>query len=368
MDMTIRIDPIEDAGPVVLPEPLSFGRVFTRRMFSERFDAEHGWHDAAIGPHRPLQLDPGAQILHAGQAIFEGTKAYLRPDGRLNLFRPDANALRFNRSAARMAMPLLPPERFIEAIEALVRLEHEWVPRDDGAALYIRPVMIATEATFEVRAALEYMHFVVLSPAGPYFASGFQPIAVLVAEEHIRAARGGTGSAKTPGNYAASLAAIERARARGYQQVLWLDAVERRCIEEAGAMNVAFVYDGREIVTPALSGSILPGITRDSILRLAPDLGFTVREARLDIDAVVADVDAGRITEAFCMGTAAVVVPIGRIGHRDRDHLVGGGHAAPVAQRIFDVLTNIQYGRAEDPYGWTRVIDVNVPARARAVA
>jgi len=368
MGMTIRIDPIADETPVVLPEPLSFGRVFTRRMFSERFEAGRGWHDPVIGPYRPLNLDPGAQILHAGQAIFEGTKAYLRADGRLNLFRPDANALRFNRSAARMAMPALPSWRFIESIEALVRLEHEWAPSAAGASLYIRPVMIATEATFEVRAAREYTHFVVLSPAGPFFASGFEPIAVQVAEEHIRAARGGTGAAKTPGNYAASLAAIEASRARGYQQVLWLDAVERRFVEEAGAMNVAFVYDGREIVTPSLSGSILPGITRDSILQLAPDLGFPVHEARLDIDTIVADVDAGRITEAFCMGTAAVVVPIGRIGHRGLDHRVGGGNAAPVARRIYDALTNIQYGRADDPYGWTRVIEVNVPAPARAVA
>jgi len=366
--MDIRIDPLGDEGPVRLPEPLGFGRVFTRRMFTQRWDAAHGWHEAAIGPYRPITLDPAAQILHSGQAIFEGTKAYMRPDGRLNLFRPDANAMRFNRSAERIAMPSMPVDRFVEAIEALVRLEHEWVPSGDGASLYIRPVMIATEATFEVRAAREFLHYIVLSPAGPYFASGFQPVGVLVSEEHIRAARGGTGAAKTPGNYAASLAAIEGARARGYQQVLWLDAVERRFVEEAGAMNVAFVHDGREIVTPALSGSILPGITRDSILRLAPDLGFPVRETRLDIDTVLADVGAGRITEAFCMGTAAVVVPIGRIGHHGADHVVGDGNAGPVAQRLYRTLTDIQYGRAADPYGWTRLIDVQAPARERAVA
>jgi branched-chain amino acid aminotransferase len=364
--MDIRIEPIADSGPVHLPEPLGFGRVFSRRMFSERWDPARGWDDATIGPYRPITLDPAAQILHSGQAIFEGTKAYVRPDGRLNLFRPDANALRFNRSAERIAMPQLPVASFIEAIEALVRLEHAWAPRGEGASLYIRPVMIATEATFEVRAAREFLHYVVLSPAGPYFASGFQPVGVLVAEEHIRAARGGTGAAKTPGNYAASLAAIEGARANGYQQVLWLDALERRFVEEAGAMNVAFVYEGREIVTPGLSGSILAGITRDSILRLAPDLGFAVRETRLEIDTVVADVAAGRITEAFCMGTAAVVVPIGRIGHHGRDHVIGDGGAGPVAQKLYRTLTDIQYGRTVDPYGWTRAIDV--PGEGRAAA
>lgn len=366
--MEIRIDPIPDDGPVRLPEPLGFGRVFTRRMFTERWDPAREWHDAAIGPYRPVSLDPAAQILHAGQSIFEGTKAYVRPDGRLNLFRPDANALRFNRSAERLAMPPLPEDRFLRSIEALVRLEHQWAPRGDGASLYIRPVMIATEATFEVRAAREFLHYVVLSPAGPYFASGFEPVGVLVSETHIRAARGGTGAAKTPGNYAASLAAIEGARARGYQQVLWLDAVERRYVEEAGAMNVAFVYDGQEIVTPALSGSILPGITRDSILRMAPDLGYPVRETRLDIDTIVADVDAGRITEAFCMGTAAVVVPIGRIGHHGADHVLGGGGAGTVARQFYRALTDIQYGRAADPYGWTRCIDVRADAPVPAVA
>jgi branched-chain amino acid aminotransferase len=364
----IRIEPLSDHSPVQLPDPLPFGRIFTRRMFLQRWDPARGWHDATIGPRRPLDLDPGAQILHAGQAIFEGTKAYARPDGRVNLFRPDANALRFNRSAERMAMPALPVESFVEAIETLVRLEHEWVPTGEGSSLYVRPVMAATEPTFEVRAAREFIHYVVLSPAGPFFASGFQPVGVQVAEEHIRAARGGTGAAKTPGNYAASLAAIEVARSNGYQQVLWLDAVERRFIEEAGAMNVAFVYGGREIVTPALSGSILPGITRDSILRLAPDLGYPVREARLDVEAIVADIDAGRISEAFCMGTAAVIVPIGRIGHHGADHAVGDGSAGPVAQTLYRALTDIQYGRAADPYGWTRIIDVQVPARARAVA
>jgi len=208
-----------------------------------------------------------------------------------------------------------------------------------------------------VRASRTYLQYIVLSPAGPFFAGGFQPVAVRVEEHHVRAAPGGTGAAKTVGNYAASLAATEAARAAGYQQVLWLDAVERRYVEEAGAMNVAFVYGNGEIVTPALSGSILPGITRDAVLRLAPDLGFPMREARLDIDEVLADIASGRITEAFCMGTAAVLAPIGRFGRHGRDIIVGGNVAGPVATRLYRALTDIQYGRADDPYGWTRVVN-----------
>lgn len=362
--MDIHIEPESPRRAVHLPEPLGFGRVFTPHMFTERWDEARGWHDAAIGPRHPLVFDAAAQVLHAGQAIFEGTKAYRRPDGRVQLFRPEANAERFNRSAARLGMPLLPVERFVGAIEALVALDADWVPTGQGASLYVRPVMVATEPTFEVRAARSHLHYVILSPSGPYFSGGFQPVGVRVAEEHVRAAPRGTGEAKTPGNYAASLAAIESARAAGYQQVLWLDAVERRHVEEAGAMNVAFVVEGREIVTPALSGSILHGITRDSVLTLAPDLGIPVREERLDIDAVVADVKRGRITEAFCMGTAAVIVPVNRIGHRGADVAVGGAPDFPVASRLYRALTDIQTGRAADPYGWTRV--VRAPERAEA--
>lgn len=357
--MSIRIQPIADTSPVVLPDPLGFGRLFTRRMYTRHFEAGRGWLDASIGPYDPIVLSPAAQVLHCGQAIFEGTKAYVRPDGRLSLFRPDANAARFNRSAERMAMPSVDPVDFVEAIETLVALERDWAPRSEGSSLYIRPVLIATEATIEVRASRSYLHYVVLSPAGPFFAGGFQPVAVRVEEQHVRAAPGGTGEAKTVGNYAASLSATEAARVAGYQQVLWLDAIERRYVEEVGAMNIAFVYANGEIVTPALSGSILRGVTRDSVLRLAPDLGFPMREARLDIDEVLADIASGRITEVFGMGTAAVIAPIGRFGRQGRDVIVGGNVAGPVATRVYRALTDIQYGRAEDPYGWTRVVDID---------
>jgi branched-chain amino acid aminotransferase len=355
--MKIRIDALPPGTGVELPASLPFGRVFTHRMFTRHYDGDAGWKEAAIGPRVPIVVDPAAQVLHYGQSIFEGTKAYARADGRIQLFRPGANAQRFARSAERMAMPGVDPDDFVEAIEVLVALERDWVPRDPGASLYIRPVLMATESTLEVRSSRTFLHYVLLSPAGPFFPGGFAPVAVRVERDHVRAAPGGTGAAKTVGNYAASLAATEAARRAGYQQVLWLDAVERRYVEEAGAMNVAFVRRDGEIVTPALSGSILAGITRDSLLRLAPDLGFPVREARLDIDEILAEVRSGRISEAFCMGTAAVLVPIGRIGRDGVDVTVNDGTPGPVASELYRALTAIQYGEAPDPYGWTSVID-----------
>jgi branched-chain amino acid aminotransferase len=244
----------------------------------------------------------------------------------------------------------------LQAITELVQLEHRWAPDQPGAALYIRPVMISIERTLEVRASREYLHYIILSPVGPYFAGGFQPVSVYVSDAYVRAVRGGTGEAKTPGNYAGSMCATEDAKARGYQQVLWLDAVERRYVDEVGAMNIAFVYEGKHIRTPALSGSILPGVTRDSILRLAPDLGFSAAEERIDIDAVLRDIDSGKITEAFCMGTGAVIAPVGRLGYQGRDAVINGFEPGPVARRLYDEITGIQFGRRSDPYGWTRVV------------
>jgi branched-chain amino acid aminotransferase len=356
--MNITIQPAGDHVPQPLPKELGFGRIFTNRMFTQRYTPELGWHDAEIGPYRALSLDPACALLHCGQMIFEGTKAYRRPDGNLNLFRIDRNAERFNRSAARMGMPPVGPQDHVEAIARLVKLEHRWVPEQDGAALYIRPVMIALDRTLEVRAGREYLHYIILSPVAPYFASGFAPVSVYVSEDYVRTVRGGTGEAKTPGNYAGSLAGTEDARARGYQQVLWLDGVERRFIDEVGAMNIAFVYEGRHIRTPALSGAILPGITRDSILRLAPDLGYDVSEERIDMHEVARDIGLGRITEAFCMGTGAVIAPVGRLGYGQRDLVLNGNQPGPVARRVYEELTGIQYGRRPDPYGWTAQIPV----------
>jgi branched-chain amino acid aminotransferase len=338
-------------------------------MFTQRYAPRRGWHDAVIGAYRPLDLDPAAQVLHSGQNIFEGTKAYLRPDGRVNLFRIDRNMARFNRSAERMSMPTVDPEVHIEAIETLVRLEHEWIPSAPGSALYIRPVMVASEPTLEVRTAASFLHYIVLSPVGPYFGSGLKPISVYISHEHVRAVRGGTGEAKTAANYAGSIFVTEAARAQGFQQVLWLDAIERRYVEECGAMNIAFVYEGRRIRTPALSGSILPGVTRESILQLAPDLELDMTEDRIDLSEVLEDLNRGRITEVFAMGTGAVIAPVGRFGYEGREFLVNNHQTGPVAQRLFDSLTAIQSGRVPDPYGWIRGIEIDGQSvRPRAAA
>jgi branched-chain amino acid aminotransferase len=357
--LEFRIEPGHRPAPARLPEPLGFGRHFAGRMFTRHYTPGKGWHDAAIGPYRPLSLDPAAGAFQCGQMIFEGTKAYRRPDGHINLFRPQMNAERFNRSAERLAMPVVDVDEHVQAIAELVRLEHAWVPRQDGASLYIRPVMVGTETSFEVRASRSYLHYIILSPVASLFAGGFKPVSVSVSDELVRTVRGGTGEAKTPGNYAGSLAGSERAGRDGYQQVLWLDAVERRYVDEVGAMNIAFVY-GKHIRTPALTGAILHGVTRDSLLRLAPDVGYTVAQERIDIDELLADIDAGRVTEAFGMGTGAVVSPVGRFGYRGRDHKVGTGEAGPVAHHLYRCLTDIQYGRAPDPYGWTRKVEVAV--------
>jgi branched-chain amino acid aminotransferase len=365
--LEIRIEPGHLPAPEQLPSPLGFGKFFTGRMFTRHYTSGRGWHDAEIGPYRPLALDPAAIAVHCGQMIFDGTKAYLRPDAHLNLFRPEKNAERFNRSAARMAMPSMDVDEHVHAIAELVRLEHAWTPKQDGAALYIRPVMIGLDETLEVRASRRYLFYIFLSPVAPYFAGGFKPISVFVSGDYVRTVRGGTGEAKTPGNYAGSLCGTEMALAAGYQQVLWLDAVERRYVDEVGAMNIAFVHEGGHIVTPALSGAILHGITRDSLLRLAPDLGYTVEEARIDAKQAMQDIDAGKITEAFGIGTGAVIAPVGRFGYQGRDYKVGTGEAGPVARKLFKSLTDIQYGRTADPYGWTRKVEIPVVAKAQAV-
>ncbi len=354
----IRVEPLASPRPVDFPDVLGFGRYFTNRMFIQHYSPEKGWHDAAIVPYQPLVLDPASQILHCGQDVFEGAKAYRRPDGKINLFRIDQNMARFNRSASRMGMPQIDARLHTEAIKALVAMEHEWIPPQHGSALYIRPVMVSTESTLEVRASRTFLHFIILSPVGPYFGTGLRPVPVFISHDYVRAVRGGTGEAKTIANYAGSILATEQAREAGFQQVLWLDAVDRRVVEEVGGMNIAFVYDDKRISTPALSGSILPGVTRDSVLRLAPDIGLRATEDRIDVNDMLADIETGRITEVFAMGTGAVIAPVGRFRYKDKDYVINQEKTGPVAQRLFDALTDIQYGRVADPYGWTQVIDV----------
>jgi branched-chain amino acid aminotransferase len=364
---SIRIEPMAQNLSPKIPDELGFGRHFTDRMFTHRFTEENGWEEPTIGPYRDLILDPAAAALHCGQMVFDGTKAYRRPDGDLNLFRVERNVARLNRSAERMGMPAVDEQLHIEAIETLVSLEHRWVPDIENASLYIRPVLIATEPVLEVRASREYLHYIIVSPVGPYFADGFNPVSVYVSHDHVRAVRGGTGEAKTPGNYAASIAVSEAARSKGCQQVLWLDAVERRYIDEVGAMNIAFVYGDKEIRTPPLSGAILHGVTRDSVLRLAPDLGFEMNETPMTIDEVWRDIESGEITEAFGMGTAAVIAPVGELVYHDRKAALNKGQTGPVARRLYNELTGIQYGRAPDPYGWTTAVPVASDEQSSAV-
>ncbi len=352
------IETLNNPRPVELPDNPGFGVMYTNRMFVQQHTQDKGWHDQRVTAFGPISMHPVAQVLHIGLDIFEGTKAYRRPDGNINLFRVDRNMARLNRSAVRLGMPQIDSDTHIGYIEALVKLEHEWVPTLPGCSLYIRPVIFSSEPTLEVRVGREFMHYIFLSPVGPYFAKGFNPVSVHISHEYVRAVRGGTGEAKTTANYAGTEWVAEQVRQQAYQQLLWLDAIERRYIEEVGAMNIMFVRDGTHIITPALSGSILHGVTRESVLQLAPDLGFTVSEERIDVDQMLADIEKGRITEAFGVGTAAVVSPVGKFGYKGKEYRINEEKTGPVAQKLYTALTDIQYGRAPDPYGWTRQIKI----------
>ena len=355
--MTINLKALPQAERGSCPEQYSFGTGFSDHMFTQQYDRGQGWHDPEIHPFGNLSLHPAAAVLHYSQEIFEGLKAYRRKDGGINLFRPEANAARFNRSARRMVMPEVDEAFHVEAMKQLVSVDRAWVPADDGSSLYIRPTMIATSAKLGLGAAASYLHFIITGPAGPYYPEGFNPVSVYVSHEYRRAVKGGVGEAKTGGNYAASLYCSEEAAQKGYTQVLWLDALEGRHIEEVGAMNICFVYDGSLIKTPELSGSILPGITRDSLLKLAPTLGYQVEEARLSIEDILADIASGKITEVFGCGTAAVVSPVNLIAMKDKEYAINDGQTGPVAQRMFDELMAIQYGDAEDTFGWITAVD-----------
>jgi branched-chain amino acid aminotransferase len=356
MEIEVHVETSDpETASRALGQTLGFGRVFADQMFRIQFKEDRGWHGAAIVPYGPLQLDPSALVFHYGQEIFEGHKAYRWSDDRIALFRPEANAERLNDSAARMMMPPIPVETQLEATLALVgRLKH-WVPRDSGSSLYLRPTMIATEPGLGVRPAKEYLHMIIASPVGPYYPSGFSPIKVRAEAHYIRAAAGGTGSAKTGGNYGGALRAQVEAHEAGYDAVLWLDASEHRYVEEIGAMNVMFVLDGK-LVTSELRGTILPGVTRDSVLTMAKDLGLETEERAVSIDELIEGCRTGRLAEAFGVGTAAVVTPIGVIGWKGEDSEIRDGSIGPVARKVYDTLTGIQYGRREDPYGWMRMV------------
>ncbi|WP_448549634.1 branched-chain amino acid aminotransferase [Thalassotalea fusca] len=356
--MAITIKPLEQENRGSCPEEFNFGATFSDHMFTQDYEQGKGWQNALVSPYHALSLDPSAAVLHYSQEIFEGLKAYRTPDGKINLFRPEENCKRFNRSAKRMVMPEVDVELHLQALEELLKLDHKWVPDQAGASLYIRPTMIATSPKLGLGASSRYTHFIITGPAGSYFKGGLTPISVYIADEYRRAVKGGVGEAKTGGNYAASLYASEEVAKKGYSQVLWLDAVEGRYIEEVGAMNICFVYEGKRIVTPALSGSILPGITRDSILKLAPAIGYDVSEERLDVHQILADIESGKITEVFGCGTAAVISPVGTLCMQDKDYVINNNETGEVAKHLYDELTGIQYGTKEDRFGWIRTVDV----------
>jgi branched-chain amino acid aminotransferase len=332
-------------------EELSFGKFFTDHMFLMDATADQGWHNPRVVPYGPLSLDPSAAVLHYSQEIFEGLKAYRSPRDTILLFRPDKNATRLNRSAARMCMPAVAEAMFLDAIKTVVATDRDWVPRASGTSLYIRPAMIATEPFLGVRPAQAYSFFIILCPVGAYYAEGFNPVKILVEDHYVRAVKGGTGDAKTGGNYASSLASAEEAHHKGYSQVLWLDGVERKYIEEVGSMNIAFVIDN-EFVTPILSGSILDGVTRDTTMQLAKDWGIRVVERPITVDEVFAAGRNGRLQEAFGMGTAAVISPVSELAYKGEKLTISNGKVGPLAQRLFDEISDIQRGLKPDPHGW----------------
>ncbi|MDJ0460829.1 branched-chain amino acid aminotransferase [Streptomyces sp. H27-C3] len=335
----------------ILAEP-GFGRHFTDHMVTIRWTEGRGWHDAQLVPYAPLSLDPANMTLHYGIEIFEGLKAYRHPDGTVATFRPDANAERFQRSARRLAMPELPVDIFIEACDALIKQDEAWVPEHGGeSSLYLRPFMIATEVGLGVKPANEYLFLVIASPAGAYFKGGVKPVSVWLSENYVRAVPGGMGFAKTGGNYAASLLAQAEAAEKGCDQVVWLDALEHKWVEEMGGMNLYFVY-GDRIVTPELNGSLLAGITRDSLLKLATDLGYTSEEGRISIEDWKRDTENGTLTEVFACGTAAVITPVGSVKSLGADWTQADGEPGDVTLKLRKALLDIQTGKAADSYGW----------------
>ena len=331
---------------------LGFGHLFTDHMFLMNYTEGQGWHDARIEPYGPLSLDPASQVLHYSQEIFEGLKCYRTEDDKFQLFRPRENFKRFNESAARMGMATLDVDMALEGLLKLLEVDKEWTPKAPDTSLYIRPTMIATDSYLGVGASKTYLFFIILSPSGAYYSSGLSPVAIYVEENYVRAVRGGVGFTKTGGNYAASILAGKKAKENGYAQVLWLDGVEQRYIEEVGAMNMMFVYENKKIVTPALNGSILSGITRKSVLELASNLGYETEEATLAIDDVIADCKSGKITEAFGSGTAAVISPVNLIAFKGERVTIGDGNTGKITKELYDKLTGIQYGRIPDENNW----------------
>ena len=367
MYMTDLVFNVERTSNPTSPERLAeilanpgFGHYRTDHMVTIDWTEDKGWHNAAVVPYAPISLDPVASVLHYGQAIFEGLKAYRQPDGSIKTFRPEANAERMQRSAERMAMPKLPTELFIESLRMLVDIDQDWVPAAGGEdSLYLRPFMIATEPSLGVRPANSYTFMLVASPAGAYFKGGINPVSVWLSEDYVRACPGGTGAAKFAGNYAASLVAQAQATEKGCDQVVWLDAIERTYVEEMGGMNLFFVYgtgNDARVVTPRLSGSLLPGVTRASLLQVAQDLGYSVSEELVSTESWRDDVLSGAMSETFACGTAAVITPVGEVKSNHGDFTIGGGVSGEITMQLRETLTGIQRGTIDDTHGWMHTL------------
>ena len=344
--------------PKVKPEAstLGFGKHFTDHMFIMDYSREEGWHDARIVPFENISLHPASTVLHYGSEIFEGLKAYRRADGKVQMFRPIENIRRMNTSAERLCLPTIPEDLAMEVLTTFVKMEQDWTPSDPGTSLYLRPFMFGNDETLGVHAVHNATYMIIASPVGSYYKEGINPVKIMIEDEDVRAVRGGTGYAKCGGNYAASNRAGERAEQKGYSQVLWLDGVERKYIEEVGAMNVMFMI-GDEIVTPMLSGSILPGITRKSCLEVLRNKGYKVSERLLSIDELSKAMDEGTLKEAWGCGTAAVISPIGELCYKDKKYAVNNGEIGEVTQFLYDTLTGIQWGKLGDTYGWIQQLD-----------
>ena len=353
----MEISIIKTKEPKVKPESsiLGFGKYFSDHMFIMTYSDDKGWHDAKIVPFGNIPLHPASTVLHYGSEIFEGLKAYRRADGKVQLFRPIENIRRMNRSAERMCLPQIPEEDAMQILETFVSVEQEWTPSASGTSLYLRPFMFGNDETLGVHAVHNAVFMIIASPVGSYYKEGINPVKIMIESDDVRAVRGGTGEAKCGGNYAASNRAGQRAEEKGYSQVLWLDGVERKYIEEVGAMNVMFKIDG-EIVTPKLTGSILPGITRKSCIEVLKKEGYTVSERLLSVDELIDALENGKLEEAWGCGTAAVVSPIGELNYKGKQYTINGGKIGTVTQSLYDTLTGIQWGTKEDTFGWTSEI------------
>ena len=350
--MNITITKTTHPGTLPPSDQLGFGTVFTDHMFLMDYSADKGWHDARVVPYGPITMSPAASVLHYGTEVFEGMKAYRRPDGGVQLFRPWENVARLNRSCERLGLPQLDPDDALQAIKTVVKVDENWVPSDPGTSLYIRPFLYGTDPTLALHGVHEAMFVVILSPVGSYFKNGLEPVKIMVETEDVRAVRGGTGEAKCGGNYGAANRAGDKAIEKGFSQVLWLDGVERKYVEEGGGMNIMFKIAGK-VVTPMLTGSILDGITRRSCIALVKSWGMPIEERLISVDELFEAAANGTLEEAWCVGTAAVISPIGGLSYEGKEYEINHSQIGEVSQKLYDELTGIQWGKKPDPFGWT---------------